>query len=236
VLYPDRVVPRQLFPLIVASLNLLAQPAVFHSKKAPADVPLTADPNSNFWRGVEGLVVTTDYAGNPVENHRTEIRSRWTPENLYLLYICHYEQLNLKPSPSTQQETNQLWNWDVAEAFLGADFNDIVRYKEFQVSPQGEWVDLDIDRSPQKRGAGVGWNSRFEVKARVDEAKKIWYGAMKIPLASIGVKSPSAGTEVRAGLYRIAGREPSRKLISWQKTGARSFHVPERFGILRLSE
>ena len=42
--------------------------------------------------------------------------------------------------------------------FIGSDFDHIKRYKEFEVSPQNEWVDLDI---------GL-WNSGFEHSARID--------------------------------------------------------------------
>jgi hypothetical protein len=35
-------------------------------------------------------------------------------------------------------------NWHVAEAFIGSDYLKTSRYKEFQVSPRGEFVDLDI--------------------------------------------------------------------------------------------
>ena len=66
-------------------------------------------------------------------------------DNLYFLFICPYDELYLKPAPTTRQETNELWNWDVAEVFISANFRDIKLYKEFEVSPQGEWVDLDID-------------------------------------------------------------------------------------------
>lgn len=59
--------------------------------------------------------------------------------------MCPYEELNLKPNPDTSTETNELWNLDMAEAFIGADFNDIRRYKEFEIFPQGEWIDLTID-------------------------------------------------------------------------------------------
>src|SRR3954454_8355911 len=77
---------------------------------------------------------------------------------------------------------------------------------------------------------------RFGVKARIDRTKKVWYGEMKIPFGKLGVASPVTGTRLRTGIYRCAGREPNRKLISWQITGARSFHVPERFGILTLRD
>jgi hypothetical protein len=212
------------------------EPAVFESRKAPVDVALTADPESSFWRDVPGIVTKTDSVGQPVPNNRMQVRSRWTAGNLYILYICEFDELTLKPNPTTGRETNQLWQWDVAEAFLGSDLNDVARYKEFEVSPQSEWVDLDIDRSAQKRGAGINWNSGFEVKARIDRSKKVWYGEMKIPFDKLGVGSPSNKTKLRAGIYRCAGREPARKLISWQITGARSFHVPERFGLLVLKD
>ena len=225
---------RQLSALLLLGGALYAQPAVFDSLKAPSDAPLTADPKSRFWRDVKGIQFETDFYGKPVPNHRTEVRSRWTPTHLYLLYTCDYDELTLKSSPSTTAETNQLWNWDVAEAFLGSDFNDITRYKEFQVSPQGEWVDLDIDKSGKKRGGGVDWNSGFEVKARVDQAAKKWYGEMKIPFKALGVDA-AAGREIRAGMFRCAGAGEHRKYVSWQPTGSRSFHVPEKFGILRLT-
>ena len=226
----------QLMVCLLLAASACAESGIFESKKAQADVTLTADPDSRFWRDAPRIVVTTDYAGKAVPNNRMEARSRWTSDNLYILYICDFDELTLKPNPSTTEETNKLWDWDVAEAFLGSDFNDIARYKEFQVSPQGERVDLDIDRSPQKRGAGITWNSGFEVKARIDQTKKVWYGEMKIPFQKLGIDSPADGTKLRAGIYRCAGREPSRKLLSWQTTGARSFHVPERFGILILNQ
>ena len=82
--------------------------------------------------------------------------------HLYLLFICPYTELNLKPDPTTSVETPRLWNWDVAEAFIGSDYERIGRYKEFQVSPQGEWVDLDIDRDNPKAQQGA----RLELRLR----------------------------------------------------------------------
>jgi len=215
---------------------LYGQMATFESKKAPADTAPTADPASTFWRDIKGIVITTDYNGNPVPNHRTEVRSRWTPAYLYLLYICQYEKLNLKPDPNTTAESNQLWNWDVAEAFIAGKASDTQRYGEFQVSPQGEWVDLDIDRSGQNRGGGAAWNSGFEVKARIDTAEHVWYGEMKIPIKAIVPFAPSPKLAFRAGFFRLQGTGADKQYISWQPTGGRTFHVPEKFGTLVLVE
>lgn len=174
--------------------------------------------------------------GDPVAGHRTEIRSRWTDKNFYVLFLCPYETLHLKADPTTTAETNRLWNWDVAEVFVGADFGNIKRYKEFQVSPQGEWVDLDIDRDAPKPEGGWTWNSGFEVKARVDQRKKVWYGEMRIPLDQIDTRRPVVGNEMRINFYRIQGGGTDKKFIAWQPTNSRSYHVPEAFGRVKLAK
>ena len=91
-------------------------------------------------------------------------------------------------------ETPQLWNWEVAEAFIGWDFQHIARCKEFEVSPQSEWVDLDINREDPKAQQGMKWNSRFAVKARIDAQAKIWHGEMRIPFQGIDGRRLRAGS------------------------------------------
>jgi len=88
-------------------------------------------------------------------------------------------------------------------------------------------------QSPKPDG-GMGWNSGFTVKARVDEAKKIWYGEMRIPLASIAAREFKAGDKLRLGLFRITGRPEEKNLVAWQPSFRRNFHVPEAFGTLVL--
>lgn len=221
--------------LLLFSLCAFADgPGKLVSKYSKQDFALTADPNAKQWKGVPAAVAMNGPRGEPVPGHRTRILSRWTTKNLYFLFVCPYEELHLKPNPSTTQETNKLWDYDVAEVFVGSNFQNIRQYKEFEVSPQGEWVDLDIDRDHPKPDGGWLWNSGFHVKARVDEAKKIWYGEMQIPIASIDTRVPKPGTQLRVNLYRIQGSPPHRRYIAWQPTGAASYHVPESFGLLVL--
>ena len=208
--------------------------AVLESAYSPRDFDLNPDPAQDEWATAPRVVVGRDYLGQAIPGPPTEIRSRWTRAHLYLLYICPYDELNLKPDPTTSAETPRLWNWDVAEAFIGSDFERIGRYKEFQVSPQSEWVDLDIDRENPKGQAGIQWNSGYVVKARIDAQAKIWYGVMRIPFAAIDTRPPEQGRELRIGLYRIAGAEPKKHFYAWRPTGRRSFHEPNAFGTLRL--
>jgi hypothetical protein len=227
---------RLLLLLSCAALVLADGPGVILSKYAAKDAALTADPTATFWKNVPGVFAENSAVGDPVPGYRMEIRSRWTDHNLYLLFIGPYETLYLKSDPVKDRETNKLWEWDVYEVFIGTDFEHIRQYKEFQVSPQGEWVDLDIDRDNPKPEGGWTWNSGFEVKARVDAARKIWYGAMRIPMASIDTRAPAAGNEMRVNFYRIQGPPPDKKFVAWQPTHVRSHHVPEAFGRLRLAQ
>jgi hypothetical protein len=207
---------------------------VVQSTWAEADPSLDTNPTSAFWRGSSPIYMDSDAHGKADPKYRTEIRSRWTSKNLYFLFICPYEELYLKPNPVTSSETNELWNWDVAEAFIGSDFKNIRRYKEFEISPRGEWVDLDIDLDKPHHEDGWKWNSGFEVSARIDDAAHIWYGAMKIPYSAIDTRPAAAGNVLRINLFRSQGPPPDRHELAWQSPMRNSFHVPERFGTLTL--
>ncbi len=225
-----------IFALTLASLGWADGPGVIRSRRARTDAAPAADPASEFWKGVPGVFAERGPRGEAVSGRPTEIRSRWTRDNLYFLFICPYETLYLKPNPVTDAETNGLWDWDVAEVFVGWDFENIRRYKEFEVSPQGEWVDLDIDRGNPKGGTNWRWDSGFASKARIDRAAKVWYAEMRIPLDKIDTRPARAGNQMRVNLYRIEGGPPSRKFIAWQPTGSPSYHVPEAFGRLEMVE
>lgn len=226
-----------LLPCLLAGCALLArEPDVIVSRYASSDFPVSANPDARQWKNIAGVFAANGPRGEPVPGHRTEIRSRWTTHSIYFLFICPYQELNLKPNPSQTTETNHLWDWDVAEVFAGSDFQHITRYKEFEVSPLGEWVDLDIDRVHPLPEGGWLWNSGLRCKARIDAKNKIWYAEMSIPLKSIDSRPPAAGLEMRINFYRCQGHEPGRKYIAWQPTGESSFHVPQAFGLLKLGK
>lgn len=224
---------------LCASTVCVAQssmPTTFRSIYAPHDVPLLTDPRSTFWQGAEPVYAERDTYGHHVPLHRTEIRSRWTHDSLYLLFICPYQKLYLKRHPSHSQETYGLWKWDVAELFLGTDFQDIKRYKEFEVSPQGEWVDLDVNLHLPDHTVGWTWNSGFQVEAQIDRKAGVWYGAMRIPFSGIDLHAPYAGQLFRANLLRSQGPPKDQHSIAWQTPMADTFHTPNSFGLLKLVE
>lgn len=220
--------------VLAAGTYAFAGDPTIQSLWADSDPPLTTDAKSSFWQHSPAIYMDGDTRGKSDPKYRTEIRTRWTQDNLYFLFICPYEELNLKPQPTTTAETYELWNWDVAEAFIGADFKHIRRYKEFEISPQGEWVDLDIDLDKPHHEDGWKWNSGFAASSRINQAAHVWYGAMKIPYSAIDTRPAQAGNVLRINLFRSQGPEASRHHIAWQAPMRDSFHVPEKFGLLKL--
>ena len=208
--------------------------AMFKSLYAAHDAPLDTDPQSKFWREARPVYISVDSHGNAQPRYRSAARSRWTDENLYVFFECPYEELHLKPDPNTVAETNELWKWDVAEIFIGSDFKNIRRYKEFEVSPQGEWIDLDIDLALPHHEVGWTWNSGFKVAARIDPKTRIWNAAMRIPFSALDQRPPAAGNKFRVNLFRSQGPPERQHSLAWKAPMTETFHTPERFGELEL--
>ena len=224
------------FLVLITSMPtaLAANPATFKSTQATHDVALETDPHSAFWRGALPIYAEVDKYGRSLPRYRTEVLSRWTKDNLYFLFVCPYEELYLKPSPDVMAKTNLLWNWDVAEVFIGSNFQNIRHYKEFELSPQGEWLDLSINLDHPHHEDGWTWKSGFATAARIDRNARIWYGAMRIPFSAIDRRTPAPGNDFRINLFRSQGPPADRKQVAWQAPMSDSFHVPEHFGLLEL--
>jgi hypothetical protein len=211
---------------------------------ATEEEPLTADPNAPFWKDIKGVWIEKRIdSGEAAPKLKTDVRSRWTNKNLYFLFVCPYEQANLRPNPQTEKDTSTLWEHDVFELYIGSNFDDITKYHELQVSPQGEHLDGKIDATVPRVGVGNEWEweSGWKTKARHDTANKVWYGEIQLPIASIDQRPPKAGNEFRINVYRLQGpnpptRPPTRDFVAWLPTGEYHPHRPLKFGRLKLVE
>lgn len=223
-----------LFCLACATIAKTDGPGVLLSSRADSDFALSADPGAEQWQNIRGVIAAFSPFGKPLPEAQTEIRSRWTEKYLYFLFISKYQELYLNSKPVLTQETWELWNHDVAEAFIGPDLKNTQVYKEFEVSPQGEYIDLDINRSRSGHEGDAHWDSGWHVKARINERQKLWFCEMQIPWKSIFSHPPGLNDELRLNLYRIEGGPVERKYVVWQLTNSASFHTPSSFGRLRL--
>lgn len=200
---------------------------------------LNTDPKSGTWAHAGSTWIEKDCTHEiDYPKLKSEVRGFWTDYDLYLLFICPYDQLNLWLPADNRNDRLKLWDRDVVEFFLGDDWTDIKHYREFEVAPTGDWVDLAIDLN--KESYDAKWNSGWQRLARIDKKKHIWYAAARVPLKSVSNEPVKAGTKWRANLYRIEGlgADPQRHFLCWQPTcvvNRDPNHVPEHFGTLVFS-
>jgi len=211
----------------------MASISVPHVKHSPE---LNTDPHSATWKHASSAWIIADCTTKSLDypNLKTEVRAFWTDTDLYLLFVSPYTVLNLWPADPSKDHL-KLWDRDVVEFFLGDDFSDIKHYREFEIAPTGDWVDLAIDLGKEKYEAD--WNSGWQRQGRIDEKNHVWYAAAKVPLKSVSEHTVKPGTKWRGNLYRIdgLGEDPQRHFMCWQPTCAANRdpnHVPEHFGTL----
>jgi hypothetical protein len=166
---------------------------------------------------------------------RTEVRGFWTDSDLYLLFRCPFKELNLFLPAKNDTARVNLWDRDVVEMFLGDDWTNIRHYREFEIAPTGDWIDLAIDLD--HKSYDHSWRSGWKTAARIDRDAHVWYAAARIPMRSVTQAQVAPGTRWRINLYRIEGLGPDseRHFMCWQPTCVQNRdpnHVPENFGTL----
>ncbi len=77
---------------LFAAVAFAADDKSIESMRADNDVALTTNPVSSFWQGGRAVYAESDTYGKPLPRYRTQIRSRWTKNNLYFLFICPYDR------------------------------------------------------------------------------------------------------------------------------------------------
>jgi hypothetical protein len=209
------------------------------SKRAVTDFVPTGDLSKDVWKGVPRVKYDVEVRANkPFADSETQAASVWTPEYLYLAYRCRYRALNVFEGEDIAKERFGLWYRDTAEAFINPTPEVFTHYYEFEVAPNNQWVDLEIDLTKKPFG-NVHWDSHFEHATRIDEKHHIWMAEMKIPVKSMGVSEITPGAVWRINLYRLDGHgdDPQRRFLAWAPLPPgenRSFHQPASFGMIKF--
>ena len=190
-------------------------------------------PEQSSWETARSLRFQADWQGKNADPEReTELRLLWTPETLYLRFRAKYRVITVFADAEPNGRRDQLWDRDVAEVFLQPNGSDRRCYKEFEISPNGMWIDLDI--AP---GEKHDLKSGLRRRVTLDEASKTWIAELGLPMASIVERfNPAAGW--RVNFYRVEGAREPRFYSAWQPTGTPlpNFHVPEAFGKLIFAD
>ena len=186
-------------------------------------------PSRTSWEIAHRLRFDADWQGKNADPEReTAVRMLWTQNWLYLRFRARYRVITVFSEAEPNGRRDQLWDRDVAEVFLQSNPADLRRYKEFEVSPNGMWIDLDI--AP---GEKHDLKSGLRRRVVVSEANKTWIAEMALPMKSLIERfKPEASWKVN--FYRVEGATEPRFYSAWQPTGTAvaNFHVPEAFGRL----
>jgi alpha-galactosidase len=197
------------------------------------EISLDAGHPAAEWQAATPAIFCQDWRGNnPDAARQTQVRILWTPSTLYLRFECRYRELFVFEDSDASGRRDQLWDRDVAEAFLQPDPARLRYYKEFEVSPNGMWIDLDI--FPEgRRDLGSG----LRHSAWLDRERHVWAAELAIPIQALTAKfDPTAIW--RANFYRVEGPREPRFYSAWQPTNTAqpNFHVPAAFGKLLFAE
>lgn len=167
---------------------------------------------------------------------KTRVASIWTDRYVYFAFSGRYESLNVYEGEDVSEERWELWNRDVVEVFANPQPERISHYYEFEVAPNNQWIDLEIEKTKTPFN-NAAWNSGFEHATKIDEKNHVWSTEMRIPLAALGVDKIKSGDVWRVNFFRAAGHggDEKRTFLAWSSIPeGGTFHVPNRFGILRF--
>lgn len=195
------------------------------------DLKLDAGHAAPEWQRASAISFCWDWQGkNPDAGRETKVRVLWSDHTLYLRFESQYRELFLFEDSDANGRRDHLWDRDVAEAFLQPHPSRERYYREFEVSPNGMWIDLDIFP-----GGLADLKSGLQRSVFLNRESHNWAAELAIPFTALTAHfDPTAVW--RANFYRIEGTKEPRTYLAWQptNTGEPNFHVPSAFGTLRF--
>ncbi len=196
------------------------------------EIVLNAADPAPEWQAASPITFCSDWQGmNPDRSRETQVRVLWTRQTLYLRFECRYRELHVFSDSDANGRRDHLWDRDVAEAFLQPDPSRERYYCEFEISPNGMWIDLDIFP-----GGLADLKSGLQHSVLLDEASHIWKAELAIPMKALTEHFDPLAVW-RANFFRVEGSKVPRAYMAWQPTGTPqpNFHLPAAFGRLRFA-
>lgn len=201
-----------------------------------ADFPIGEFKNKS-WEKAEEISIEKYWSGEnaPLGRH-AKAKLLWSEAAFYIRFEANQsEPLIVSDAPNLKSKTRGLWERDVCEIFVAPEQDEPRKYFEFEIAPNGEWIDLAIHQLPERRETDFEYDSGMQTVARI-EKDKVWM-AIKIEWQAFG-KAPQANEVWRGNLFRCVGAGETRGYLAWLPTLTKvpGFHVPEKFGEFEFSK
>jgi len=190
-------------------------------------------PVDEAWKNAPVVLFSSDWQGKNADPQReTQVQLLWTPDALYLRFLARYRSITVFSDAEPGGRRDKLWERDVAEVFLQPPESSARQYKEFEVSPNGFWIDLNIGP-----GEKHDLQSGLQRRVKVNEQRKTWMAELVLPMKSLTAQFDPAKAW-RVNFFRVEGTSEPRFYSAWQPTGtaAPNFHVPDAFGTLAFEK
>ena len=188
------------------------------------------DLDNKSWDKAAEILIEKYWSGeNAPLGRQAEVKLLWSNTALYVRFEADQaEPLIISDIPNLETKTVGLWDRDVCEIFLAPERREPRKYFEFEIAPNGEWIDLAIDYTSKKRETNWNYISGMRSAARIGEIIAM---AIKVEWKAFG-KTPKSGDIWLGNLFRCVGKDPDRGYLAWRPTETETpdFHVPEKFG------
>jgi len=153
-----------------------------------------------------------------------------------------YDEVNFYFDPA-HGTNDELWRYEVMEAFIARGTNDPKTYLEFEISPNNKTFNAFIYNPSKVRDPAFPLDTFFiqtpiqdglVASTALDKGAKKWTSTARIPLGLFNVDEGKAeGTEWRMNFFRTVVSPktyPDQGLGAWNPPDEASFHKTPFFG------
>ncbi len=184
-----------------------------------------------FWKKAREVLIENYWSGEKATSGRhAKVKLLWSNSAFYIRFEANQtEPLVISKTANLKTKTNALWDRDVCEIFAAPNAKESNKYFEFEIAPNGEWIDLKIQQMPDKRETDFNYDSRMESAAKIEIGKVSM--AIKINWKAFG-KIPRTNDVWKGNLFRCVGSGKTRGYLAWHPTRTKTpnLHVPEASG------
>ncbi len=187
--------------------------------------------DNEAWSRTQKISIDKYWSGeNAPQGRHFQAKLLWSDAAFYVRFEADQnEPLIISEKPNLKTKTHGLWNRDVCEIFIAPDKNEKNNYFEFEIAPNGEWIDLEIYQNSGERITNFEYDSKMSSAAQIEKDKILM--AIKVDWKAFGRK-PKDGDVWCGNIFRCVGAGATRGYLAWSPTGTEmpNFHVPEQFG------
>ncbi|EGR44649.1 hypothetical protein MKX07_005212 [Trichoderma sp. CBMAI-0711] len=176
---------------------------------------------------------------------RTQVDLCYTDDSLELTFIA-YDEVNYFFNAS-QGTNDDIWEYEVMEAFIYKGTEDPQTYVELEVNPNNVTYQAFVYNPSKNRTAGAPFDhffisdpatDGFKAKTILNKPAKTWRSTLTVPLGIFNVDVGKAkGTSWRMNFFRtVVSPEiyPNQILGGWGVPDQASFHITKYFGKVKF--